>query len=321
MFLMESEKIKGIIDKLAHMKRTNKFNSKSITKFVFICGEQIINESGTVKSREELEEEKNKRQFLIDKLSSNNVICIISEKIYSDGERLDTLTFEEVLAELSDDILIIVESYGTVCELGAFTTNDKFFKKLIVINDNKYKDKKSFINKGPVRKLLSINEDRYILTEYDYDSFKSCFQIKEYIQKIKDKNVTILPNRNSNKLQLKVLIYELLSIIEMFEPIMKFEINYIYKKVKGFDEYNIENREKHGLNTPTLILKLMENMDLITVDGEYICKKGDFTYYDALFNISKENFSNIRVQVAYEIMKSFPERFSEDENENITVNE
>ncbi len=321
MFLMESEKIKGIIDKLSHLKRTNKFNSKSITKFVFICGEQIIKESGAVKSREELEKEKNKRQFLIDRLSSNNVICIISEKIYNDGEKVDTLTFEEVLAELSDDILIIVESYGTVCELGAFTTNDKFFKKLIVINDRQYKDKKSFINEGPVRKLLSNNEDSYILAEYDYDSFKSNFQIKEYIQRIRDKNVTIIPNKNSNKLQLKVLIYEFLSIIEIFQPITKYEINYIYKKVKNFDEYNIENREKHGINTPTLILRLMENMGLITVAGEYMHIKGDSKYYDALFNITKENYSNIRAQVAYEIMKSFPERFSEDENENITVNE
>lgn len=321
MSILNSEVIQAIVDKLSQNIRKNKFSSGILPKFVFICGKQILNEMGIVKSKEELESEKNKRQLLIDKLHNNNVICIISEKIYNSDAKIDSLTFEELLAELSDDIIIIVESYGTVCELGAFTVNEKYFRKLLVINNEQFRNKKSFINEGPIRKLLAENEDRYILTKYDYEVFKSNFQINDYIKEIKGKNIYITPNNYSHKLELKNLIYELLNIIEIFQPITKYEIMYIYKRVKGFREYNIEGRDKHGVNSPSSIFKLMKSMDLIDINEDYISKTGNYTCYNSLFNIKKENFDKLRVQIVYEMKNICPDRFREDQNEDITINE
>lgn len=324
MSILSSDIIQDIINELSVARRKNKFNSNKIPKFVFICGQQIIDEHGIVKSREVLENEQNKRQVVVDKLEKNdkhNIVCVISEKIYNNSVQMDTLTFEELLAELSDKIIIIIESYGTVCELGAFTVKDRYLKKLLVINDRLYSSKKSFINEGPVRKILENNEEKYILADYGYDLFKGNFQINENIKNIKEENITILPNNDSGSLDLKNLVYELLNIIELFEPIMAYELFYIYKKVKGFNNYNIKNREKHGINSPCRIISLMERMELIESHRGYVRKKGYYTCFDALFNINRDKYNKIRNKISYEIMKSYPDRFVGDENEDITVNE
>ncbi|MDS0527611.1 retron St85 family effector protein [Clostridium sp. SHJSY1] len=321
MSILYSKSIESIIDKLSYCKRKNKFVSCKIPKFVFICGKQIINESGDVIDSNQLNENKNKRQFLIDKLSSRTLICTISEKIYDSSSMVDTLTFEEILAELSEDIIIIIESPGTICELGAFTVNNKFFKKLIVINDVKYKDDKSFINEGPIRKIKMNDEERYILVNDEYDLFKSNLQVNESIKSIKEKEIIITPNNNYKKLDLKNLIYELLNIIELFEPITTHELFHIYKRIKEFPGYDIKNREKHKINSSNKIIKLMENMDLVDIKGEYIKKKGDYTYYNSLFNISKEKCNEVRGKILYEMRKNYPERLWGDGSDDIRINE
>ena len=153
MSILNLSPINDIINKLKNSVRKNKFESNILPKFIFICGEQILDKNKKVKSTIQLKKDKNKRQVLIEKLeniSNNNVICVISEKIFSASLRIDSLTFEELLAELSDKIIIIVESYGTVCELGAFTVKDEYMKKLLVINDQKFSTEPSFINEGSV---------------------------------------------------------------------------------------------------------------------------------------------------------------------------
>ncbi len=321
MSILNSKNIQRIIDNLSGHIRKNKFRSSEIPKFIFVCGKQIINESGNVIDSGALNESENKRQFLIDKLSSETVICTISEKIYDRNSMVDTLTFEELLAELSEDIIIIIESPGTICELGAFTVKEEFFKKLLVINDKKYKGEKSFINEGPIRKLDMNDEDRYILVDDDYKLFKNNFEIKDYIKKVKKKDIDIYPNNNYKKIDLKNLIYELLNIIELFEPITKKELFYIYKQVKGFSNYDIENKEKHKIKLPSQVIKLMNNMDLINIEGDYIKKKGDYTYYNALFNITKDKYNEIRSKVAYEMINDYSERMWGDDSYDIRINE
>lgn len=47
--------------------------------------------------------------------------------------KIDILTFEKLLAIISDEIIIITESAGTYCELGAFVLNDDFMKKQLLL--------------------------------------------------------------------------------------------------------------------------------------------------------------------------------------------
>lgn len=63
----------------------------------------------------------------------------------------NALKLEEWLADLSDAVIIIVESFGTVAELGAFSLSAPLRNKLLPILDRRFKDDESFINTGPVR--------------------------------------------------------------------------------------------------------------------------------------------------------------------------
>lgn len=207
MSILQSKFIQDILERLTNKVRKNKIQQSIFPKFIFICGEQIINNNGCVKSDEELLKLENKRHYLISSLEKNviqlenkkfkNVLCVISEKMYDNNEQLDTLTFEELLAELSDEIIIIVESVGTICELGAFTVKEEYVKKLLVINDKNHKDDKSFINEGPIAKLMSFDEEKLIWASYKYNEFKEDFFINNYIKEVLSTDLLIQLNKSN----------------------------------------------------------------------------------------------------------------------------
>jgi len=68
------------------------------------------------------------------------------------SESHDLLTIEHRLADYSDCVLIINESAGTLAELGAFASNTKVVKKLLVVNPKEHFGRQSFINLGPIAK-------------------------------------------------------------------------------------------------------------------------------------------------------------------------
>ncbi|MEE8729057.1 MAG: retron St85 family effector protein [Rahnella inusitata] len=85
------------------------------------------------------------------------------------------LSLENMLAEAVDVIIICPESPGSYAELGAFSNNTELAKKLICIQDNKYKSKKSFINYGPIRLLKKNKTGKVLALNYEHlsDPLKS----------------------------------------------------------------------------------------------------------------------------------------------------
>lgn len=79
------------------------------------------------------------------------------------------LTIEVSEAERSDLIIMFLGSAGTIAELTAFATNKKTNQKLVIFNDIKYKDEKSFINSGPLQ-LIDSNSIVYYDTQDDIPS-------------------------------------------------------------------------------------------------------------------------------------------------------
>jgi len=63
----------------------------------------------------------------------------------------NALHMEEQLADLSDLVIVLVESPGTFTELGAFSFSERLRKKLLPILEIERKHEHSFINTGPVR--------------------------------------------------------------------------------------------------------------------------------------------------------------------------
>jgi hypothetical protein len=72
------------------------------------------------------------------------------ESIAQLGER-DALQMEADLAELADIVIVIVESAGTIAELGAFSLSEPLRKKLLPIVDKEYQHESSFLATGPLR--------------------------------------------------------------------------------------------------------------------------------------------------------------------------
>lgn len=115
--------------------------------FVFLCGGNV--------------DKHNSREVLTNVLKLNeNIKIIISEKLAEYKGDLDLLTFEATLEAVSKMILIPVESFGTACELGAFTRIDNQQNKVVAIIDKDKINDNSFINYGPISLLKTLSDDR-----------------------------------------------------------------------------------------------------------------------------------------------------------------
>lgn len=93
---------------------------------------------------------------------------VFPESIFSNllfGRRHNLLTLEKELAEDVDAIVLPLEGYGTMAELGAFTSFPEFAKKVVVINKDRYKHQRSFINMGPIGLIRSENKKNLIYTD------------------------------------------------------------------------------------------------------------------------------------------------------------
>jgi hypothetical protein len=72
---------------------------------------------------------------------------------FRDGKYGDLVTFEEHLAGLSSVILLVVESPGSIAELGAFAVTPAINGRLIALIDEQHFEAESFIRLGPINRL------------------------------------------------------------------------------------------------------------------------------------------------------------------------
>ena len=157
---------------------------------------------------------------------------LFQELLYG-HEHQDLITLENVLAEGVDVIVLVIESYGSVAELGAFASNDKLRKKLLCVVDKKYKKTKSFINYGPLR-LLKDKREGYIV----YSDFKNITKENEFekirkgINKIK-RNTKKKSPAVTNVIQAHHFI---LASIYLLEPISKSRLISLVKFASGIAE-------------------------------------------------------------------------------------
>lgn len=60
-------------------------------------------------------------------------------------------SFEELLSQVAECVVIFVESPGSIAELGYFAKSNEISAKLLVVNDLDFQSRESFINNGPVQ--------------------------------------------------------------------------------------------------------------------------------------------------------------------------
>ena len=80
----------------------------------------------------------------------------------------DLLELEEYLADLSDVIILFVESPGSIAELGAFAMSTTVCPKILTVINTLHPEK-SFIADGPVRRLRSAQTSLVYSFEWDCD--------------------------------------------------------------------------------------------------------------------------------------------------------
>ena len=103
--------------------------------------------------------------------------------LMSGPKRYDLLTLENLLAEAVDAVVLLVESPGAIAELGAFANHEKLRRKLVVIQDEKYRHARSFIGHGPIRLLQDLGVGEVL--------FLPLKQIEDHVTEIKKAIKTI----------------------------------------------------------------------------------------------------------------------------------
>lgn len=318
---MELLKDKGVLELIDEIKkelRTRSIEDKVIPRFIFVCGEQILDDNGNLIDETILDTQNNIRYLIMKKFSkykhcgeyekeSHPAQCIISEYLYSNDNAIDILTFGEILAEISECIIIVSESPGTYCELGAFALNDLFAGRTIVINEDNPKFKNSFITKGPIRKIEKKHEENVILYN-GKKNLKNSLELNDMILKISSNGVKYTPNLNSQELHLKSLIYELLNLTELFEPITAYELEILYKKIREITNYTILKKDKYKIASIKGVIHLMEKMKIINSSNGYFHINKDISCYNTMFTINRKDLNAFRMRYLCRIYKCEPER-------------
>lgn len=314
--IWEDKKIVEIIKFLKNNKRTVQFQNDVVPKFVFICGKQILDDNGNIFSEEQLKD--NIRYYILNSLDKKIknidygkeiklVSGVVSEKLYQQDWAENILSFEELLAEISEYIVIVVESEGTYCELGAFVMNDNFMKKTIIINSDNPAYAKSFITRGPIKKVKDKNPERVILHN-GIERIRNSTEFNEKLHKLASGSVPIKPNKNSEELSLKYLIYEFANIVELFQPLEEYEIQKIYKNIFDIEKYDIKNRNKNKIRTFKQVIELMENMELICKRNGMCYLNEDNTFFNVISSINRKKFNELRIEYLSRIYKLQPGR-------------
>lgn len=279
----------------------NKKSNKFITypKFVFLCGKAFIDENNYYVSNRGVIEKCLKSK-------SSDIYIVLSEKLWEENfnSNIDLLTFEEFLAEVSDCIILFVESPGTFCELGAFTYADGLFSdKLVIVIDEKYKNDKSFIITGPVAKAQKDGAN-IIFAQLSGTGLLSSTTLRNTIDvKLKDfasKNSWAnkrYPNQDQLKISLNSFIIELLELIRIVQPVSRNDLLDIYKKVKNFTAFKFVKKDGTNFHSEIkfdYIIKLLVIVELIKLENGYILTDKYQQYQPLMFNYKKKYESRER---------------------------
>lgn len=254
-------------------------DSRYITypKFVFLCGKGFdrgVKDSYWTSNRGTI------HRYMKRLLPDLNIV--LSEQLWDDGfdSNIDLLTFEEFLAEVSDAIILFVESPGSFCELGAFAYADSLFgDKMIIVVDEKHRNSRSFISTGPVLKAAD-NGSKIVYAEISNGALLASSELRDAITQLADSIKSRISsinkrriNRTANCVYISSFIPEILEMVRIAQPITSSDLIQLYKTVKGFDRFTLVKRNGEEFSREikiNYIWKLLEKAEIIKSDATYI---------------------------------------------------
>jgi len=151
-----------------------------------------------------------------------------------DSTYKDLLAFEGDIAHLSSMIVIVLESPGSLTELGLFVRNKFLNKKLVIFINEEHDNEDSFISLGPVRHLRSINPSSVFVYPWNRSDIDQ--SLKPSLPEMRQDLLGFLNNLNkseafdsNNEGHLSFLIYE---IIRIYTPLKISEIDEFLRELK-----------------------------------------------------------------------------------------
>jgi len=129
------------------------------------------------------------------------------------------LDLETILAKNVDVIILPIEGYGTIAELGAFASFENLAEKIIVINNVKFKLERGFINIGPINLIKSKNKRNIIY--YGDDDESKVEMIENVVNKLRYSTQKLISKDVNNIFQLSRFLFY---VIAFFQPISKSDI-------------------------------------------------------------------------------------------------
>lgn len=210
-----------------YQRRTKYCSSKHIPKFIFLCGERL--QPDKITNRE-----------LVQRFyeGSSDVRLLFAEKLLKDLD-IDLLSFEHVMAHISDSIFIFLESLGTATELGAFASVNTLLNKIIVYGEKDYQFAESFINKGPLEKIRRSGNEHNIIFG-NRDSIYENAILWERLSSFKNRPKKCKINNEALRLDYCTYCYELLDLINLVGPVKRKELVSLYKYVKNFERFEFD---------------------------------------------------------------------------------
>lgn len=192
---------------------------------------------------------------------------LFSEVINGYG-KIDLLSLENHLANSVNAIVIPLQSPGTFTELGAFTNHDNLFPKLIIIIDERYRLKKSFINDGPIAYLKRNRKDSIIYGSFSCETeniTELTYRVTEIARTISNQHP--LPIKFDNPITSQ-LFY--LCIIYLFDPILITD----FKKIV----YRYNDNQKEYYNADTILSYLITQCNIRVINNKMLTfKESSFT--------------------------------------------
>lgn len=130
------------------------------SRLVFVCGARPAKNKDGARDRLIQYAKKHIKGFEFFIAEDVYIARSASARDGSPANRIDLLSIERQLGEYADCIIMILETESVFAELGAFSSEDALIKKLLVINDRRYKDchDPSFITLGPLAKVAKGSE-------------------------------------------------------------------------------------------------------------------------------------------------------------------
>jgi len=156
--IKNKKNVKDRIKTLKHSILNSKvFSPKDVSKFIFLCGAN--RDTNNISER---------RKALIDFSQKHlpHTQFFLAEQMFStlqeEGHKGNILDIEHEISQFADHIVIVLESSSSFTELGAFS-HSTLRKKLIVINDSKFKLSDSFINNGPLKAIEEVSGESSVI--------------------------------------------------------------------------------------------------------------------------------------------------------------